>query len=395
MYFIEIYDMVRLTFKNIHTAGVKCMTVNPTGKVTIWQMSSILRMIYKNPGIIRSELSKTLNMNKSIATQLTSFLEENGWIQCLDLQTKKQPLGIKPDRLYIAGVEIQPEYCGLVICNLEGKKVYEKNWKLESHDLSSYLNIVLPYNLLESGYSIGALGIALPGIVDSASHTLLASQPFRVTSPVILPEKIGTKDFPVFYDNDTRCIGWGLVSFKRENSNFYLHYMNLVEHDPPTDEFSRIIHGTALFLDQKAFEGSHHCTGEVRMQSHLAYTDGKQQFGDYVTRLKMKSNPDVFKKYLRSLSFDISYISALLDVDKVYIVGSLRNYKDELTKDFLEMIGQISYYPSLHKITIEFPEYTNDSMSLGAAGMAIERLFSIPSNENPSEFYKAVAEAKL
>lgn len=364
----------------------------PTGKVTIWQLSSILRMVYKCPGITRSELCKKLNINKSIATQLTGFLEEDGWFTSLDAQTKKLPLSINANRLNIAGVEIQPEYCNLVICNLDGKKLYEKTWKQESSDLESFLNVMLPYYLHESGFTIGALGVALPGIIDSAFHTLLASQPLKVTLPMILPERIGTKEFPVFYDNDARCIGWALICFQKEKGNFFLHYMNLVEHDPPTDEYRRIIHGTALFFDQKSFEGSHHCAGEVRMLSHLTYTNGIKSFGDYMTRLQMKSKPDVFSKYFNSLVFDISYISTLMDVDKVFVLGSLRQYKEEFTKQFSEISAKTSYYPALQKITVDFPELTHDSMTLGAAGMAIERLLSIPVNEHPSDFYRTIAE---
>lgn len=131
------------------------------------------------------------------------------------------------------------------------------------------------------------------------------------------------------------------------------------------------------------------------MQSHLAFTDGIKLFGDYMTRLQIKSKPEVFSRYIQSLAFDISYISTMLDVNKVFIVGSLRNYREQFTKEFADMSEKTSYYPHLQKITVEFPEYTHDSITLGAAGMAIERLLSIPVNENPSEFYKAVAEQKI
>jgi hypothetical protein len=351
-------------------------------------------MVYKNPGITRSELCQSLNINKSIVTQLTGFLEEDGWIAASDARTKKQPLRLNPNRLRVAGVEIQPEHCDLAICDLDGKKLYEKTWKRDSGDLGSFLNVMLPYYLHESGLDIGALGIAMPGIIDTASHTLLASQPFRVTSPMTLPERIGSKSFPVFYDNDARCLGWGLISFRKEKGNFLLHYMQLVEHEPPTDEYRRIVHGMALFFDQKSFEGSHHRAGEVRMQSHLPYTDGIKAFGDYLTRLQLKNKPDVFKQYFDSLVFDISYVSTLVDVDKVFVFGSLRQYKSEFIERFSEVSERTSYYPELNAITVDFPELTHDSMTLGAAGMAIERLFSIPANEHPSDFYRAIAETR-
>jgi hypothetical protein len=351
-------------------------------------------MVYKCPGITRSELCKSLNINKSIVTQLAAFLENDGWITSLDAHTKKLPLRMNATRLNVAGVEIQPEYCNLAICDLEGKKLYEKSWARDSSDLESFLNVMLPYYLHESGLEIGALGVAMPGIIDTASHTLLASQPLKVSSPMMLPERIGTKEFPVFYDNDARCIGWGLVCFQREKGNFLLHYMKLVEHDPPTDEYRRIIHGMALFFDQKSFNGSRHRAGEVRMQSHLPYSDGIKSFGDYMTRLRLKSKPELFGKYLDSLVFDIGYVATLMDVDKVFILGSLRQHKDRIVERFGEISEKASYYPQLGEISVEFPELTHDSMTLGAAGMAIERLFSVPVNEHPSEFYRAIAEKR-
>lgn len=352
-------------------------------------------MVYKTPGITRSQLCQNLNINKSIATLLTGFLEENGWLVSPDAQTKKQPLYIASDRLNVAGVDIQPEFCNLVICDLEGNKRYEKSWARDSNDLEGFLSVVLPYYLHEAGLEIAALGIALPGIIDSSSHTLLASQPLNVTAPLALPGRIGTKNYPVFYDNDARCIGWALVSFRKESGNFLLHYMNLIEHDPPRDEWRRIVHGMALFFDGKAFEGSNHRAGEVRMQNHLTRTNGVQTFGNYLTRLSLKSKPDLFRKYLDSLVFDIGYHSTLLDVDKVFIAGSLGAYQEDISRQFDAVCESCSYYPAIHRIAVEFPELSGDSMALGAAGMAIERLFSVPVTENPSEFYRSVAEGRV
>ncbi len=365
-----------------------------SGKVTVWQLSSILRMVYKCPGITRSELCQHLNINKSIVTQLTGFLEKDGWIESPDAHTKKLPLRIRANRLNVAGVKIQPENCDLVICDLNGTKLHEKTWKRESSDLESFLNVMLPYYLHETGLEIGALGIAMPGVIDTTAHTLLASEPLGVTSPMILPERIGTKEFPVFYDNDARCIGWGLICFMKEKSDFLLHYMEFVENDPPTDKFKRIIHGMALFFDQKSYEGGNHRAGEVRMQGHLAQTGGIKSFGDYMTRLQLKSKPELLREYYNSLVYDISYVSTLLDVDKVFILGSLRRDKADFVKSFNEISKKTSYYPSLHEITVDFPELTHDSMTLGAAGMAIERLFSIPANERPSDFYRTIAEKR-
>jgi len=130
------------------------------------------------------------------------------------------------------------------------------------------------------------------------------------------------------------------------------------------------------------------------MQSHLAHTGGIESFGNYLTRLRLKSEPALLKKYIDSLAYDISYVSTLLDVDKAFILGSLRHYKDDFIEKFGEISKTVSYYPALHEIAVDFPELTHDSMTLGAAGMAIERLFSVPVNEHPSDFYRTIAEKR-
>lgn len=124
----------------MHTGRMKSIG---TGKVSLWQASSILRMIYKTPGITRADLSAALGINKSVTTNITAFLAEAGWIAGGDARTKSVPLSLNPKRLAIAGAIIQPEFCTLVVCDLAGTVLFEETWREGKTDLESLLNVPL------------------------------------------------------------------------------------------------------------------------------------------------------------------------------------------------------------------------------------------------------------
>lgn len=361
-----------------------------TGKVSLWQASSILRLIYKSPGITRAELSAALGINKSVTTNITAYLAEAGWIAGEDARTKSVPLSINRKRLAVAGVLIQPEFCTLVVCDLSGAVLHEETWREESADLDSFLNVVLPYRLHVAGISVAALGVALPGIVDERTGTLLASVPLRIESPIRLPERIGSKDYPVFYSNDARSIGWGRIAFARESSDFFLHYLSFVENDPPSESFARIIHGSAFFFGGQAFTGANHCAGELRIKSHLAFAGSGERYLDHETRMRMKSDPETMEKYLDSLAFNVAYVATLMDVPKVYLYGSLEREGPEFGAKIADLAERISYYPSLQGVAVEYPGFTDRTIPIGAVGMAVERLFTVPAAEAPTDFYRAV-----
>ncbi len=365
-----------------------------TGKVSVWQASSILRLIYKTPGITRVELSDAIGVNKSITTNITAYLEESGWILEDAARVKGVPLTINPKRLTVAGVIIQPEFCTLVICDLSGTVLHEETWKEATIDLETLINVVIPYRLHLRGIRVDALGIALPGIVDEETGTLLASQPLGINAPITLPDRIGSKEFPVFYANDARCIGWGRIAFEHEKSDFFLHYMSFVDNDPPTDSFARIIHGSAFFFGGSAFAGAHRCAGELRIKSHLAFAGSGEQYIDHESRMRMKSDQATLDRYLDVLAFNIAYVSTLIDVPKVYLFGSLERLGSAYGDKISLFAERISYYPSLQKVQVEFPGFTDRSVPVGAVGMAIERLFTVPAAERPTDFYRSILEGQ-
>ena len=94
------------------------------GKTKYWQICSILKLIYQNPGITRKELSNLLCIDKAMITHIVNYLTADEWLIKQNHFAKKIPLSLNENRLYVAGIEIQPEYQRLAVCNINGTILY-------------------------------------------------------------------------------------------------------------------------------------------------------------------------------------------------------------------------------------------------------------------------------
>ena len=109
------------------------------GKTKYWQICSILKLIYQNPGITRKELSNLLCIDKAMITHIVNYLTADEWLIKQNHFAKKIPLSLNENRLYVAGIEIQPEYQRLAVCNINGTILYTKEWTLPRPEISDFL----------------------------------------------------------------------------------------------------------------------------------------------------------------------------------------------------------------------------------------------------------------
>ena len=104
------------------------------GKTKYWQICSILKLIYQNPGITRKELSNLLCIDKAMITHIVNYLTADEWLIKQNHFAKKIPLSLNENRLYVAGIEIQPEYQRLAVCNINGTILYKNKEYLGRRD---------------------------------------------------------------------------------------------------------------------------------------------------------------------------------------------------------------------------------------------------------------------
>lgn len=362
------------------------------GKVKMWQISSIYRAIYKTPGITRLELVDLLKVDKSMVTRLLTHLIENGWVRESGERAKKVPLYVNPGKILIAGVDLQPEIQNVCVCDMDGKILTSRSWVKYISDMTPFLNETLPAYLKSTGLDIGAIGLAIPGVYEKSSNRLISSQPFGVTEPVALPDQIPGFNCPIFVDNDARCCGWGIVAFNREEDDFLLLLVGFDEFEEPTDQYKRIAIGTALFLDQKARDGQHSKAGEFRSIYRNSEKIGGQSQIEHADRQKIKTDKAIFNQFIQELAAHAGFLVNYLDLKKLYIGGTIENYRNEIEPVFLDAIETNRLYRQLPKAQIQYAGLGDLSTARGAAGMVLENFFTEPSIELSTPFYKMVSQ---
>jgi predicted NBD/HSP70 family sugar kinase len=360
------------------------------GKVKIWQLGSILRLIYKRPGITRAEISKILDVDKSMVTHLTSYLYEKKFLRMDEPSGKKVPLTLDPNCAFTVGVEIQPEFQAAAVVNAAGEIIRGKEWHTPVSDIGEFFHGPLARFLQGLDQTVSAIGLGIPGVFNSAEGTLLSSQPFSINEKIRLPGFSPDSGCHAFYDNDAKCAGWGLVAFERERENFFLLMTEFEEHETPVQTYKRIAIGSALFFNQKAWVGSHHCAGEFKSFFENRGSKTGQSALPHDKIITMKTDKAVFSEFVNDLAANTGFIVSFLDLGKVYLCGSLESERELVTEIFEKQIRKNKLHESIQKISVEFAGKGPWMVARGAAGMAFERLFIRPVPETPHPFYQSI-----
>lgn len=348
------------------------------GKTNHRQVCTMLKLVYQNKNINRKVIGDTLAIDRAMVTHIYNYLVQQNWVLNQESTLKRLPLVLNENRIFAAGVEIQPEYQVLVISNLRGKVLFEKQFKEKVENFVSFIkNIIVPA-VESSGYSVAGLGIGIPGIVVSSERKVLKSVPFNSREEVVFPEcvTINGKEVPLFLDNDVRCWGWGRVAFEKETEPFFVFLQHFMDSPENPDLIQRISGGSSYFVNGKPCVGAHGCGGELpgifRIEEFRSLHVGEDE------RENLKNNPEMKEKFLKNYALTVSYFSTVFDVKKIFLAGF-----ENFDTDFL--IGKIQKYSDGYRF---YPEFQNQEIILeqdnvtktayGACGFVFEELIVRP-----------------
>lgn len=348
------------------------------GKTKFWQICSILKLIYQQPGITRKELSTLLSVDKAMITHIINYLASDNWLIKKDPFAKRIPLYLNENRLYVAGVEIQPEYQRMAVCNIQGSVLFQKEWSIKSPEISDFLFKELAKTLDEIPYDIFAVGLAVPGVCDTENKLIVASNPFKITIPRELPKTIGKKEIPLFVENDTRCLGWNKVAFEKKFGNFLLMTHQSIDNPENEDEFIRISSGLSFFSKGQSWVGAHNCAGEIPDLFSIKEYAAGNNFIPYCEKLKMKNNPQTQLSVLKNIAIISSYTATLFDAEKLYIYISGLPVTDDYFEQVKHYVERFHFYPAIQKTEIIVEKLDSISIAKGACGFVFENLFVRP-----------------
>ncbi|MCQ2572571.1 MAG: hypothetical protein MJ182_01620 [Treponema sp.] len=348
------------------------------GKTNHRQVCSMLKLIYRNPGINRKQVGESLCIDRAMVTHIYNYLVEQGWLIEQESSLKRLPLVLNHNRIYVAGVELQPEFQVIIVSNIKGEIVFEKQFHEKIMDCKEFCQTKMIPVLESCGYDIFACGLAIPGIVFSEENIVRRSVPFELQSEIVVPKTItiNSKEIPLFVENDVRCWGWGRVAFNKETSPFFVFLQHFIDSADNPETFSRITGGSSFFSDAKPCVGSHGCAGEV--PGIFRISDFQDMHVPEESRNRMKTNRIFMEKYLKNMAMCISYFSNAFDVNKVYIDG-FENMDIDFLKDKIQEYGnQYRFYPELQDFDVVVCENDIRTTALGACGFVLERLIVKP-----------------
>lgn len=348
------------------------------GKTNHRQVCTMFKLIYQNPNINRKVIGDTLAIDRAMVTHIYNYLVDQGWVIEQESTLKRLPLVLNENKIYAAGVEIQPEYQVLVITNLRGKVLFEKRFTEIVRDIVGFLRNTISPAIESSGLTVAGLGVAIPGIVVPAERKILRSVPFGADAELQLPENIIINNEPVtlFLDNDVRCWGWGRVAFNKETEPFFVFLQHFMDSKENPDLINRISGGSSYFANGKPCTGSNSCGGELpgifRIEEFRSLHVGEEE------RANLKNNQENQEKYLKNFALTVAYFSTVFDVKKVFLAGFENSDTNFLVEKIKKYSSEYRFYPEYQKQEIVFERDNVTKTAYGACGFVFEELIVRP-----------------
>lgn len=362
--------------------------------------SRMLALLYKRPGLSRSDLAEILNLDRGTVSRIVQYLlssglvEEGEEIQESSDQAgrKKIPLFISDTSGYTIGLEVQFEFIkygavsplGTELCS--GILYRDPKGDLQADILSA----VELARQGEGGKRLFGVGIALSGLVDPIHGILLFSLTLGAREAPLalgkaLEERLG---LPVFLDNDAKCCCYEVLSWSYQGAgtnpdNFIYTFCEFIENPQDLNRYDRIGIGTAVVLHEKIYYGSRFSAGEFRNLYADPALPG--QFGRFTKDyfFPMRSDPERRNLFIHDLAGSMAYLANFLDIQLVYMGGGIERYGAELQKAFDRAVETTWLYQEYlpRRIQIQFAPSDEKPAVRGAAAMVHRHIFAGPIHE--------------
>ncbi len=203
-------------------------------------ISLILNHVRQHAPLSRSKLAKMTGLNRATVTNIVRELMEQGLIIEIGLQDTKATVGhpsinldINPDGGRIIGAEIGADFVSVILTNLSSKILWRRTQKAtRPNDLDAVLTQT--QQLLAEAYAEGkkskvpilGLGLAVPGIVDISTGTLLFT-PYQGWTEVPLRQLIKSQiDVPIYIGNKAHMAALGESYLNASRDKELILYIN-------------------------------------------------------------------------------------------------------------------------------------------------------------------------
>lgn len=355
----------------------------------------IIRLLWIEKKISRVDIASKLAMDKSTVTKITSELTQKNIIKEAESgesgpQGGRKPVYLELNSEYacVAGIEINPEkiYCSLI--NLMGEPIFEYSEKIvcdEEYHFELMECFTKAFNILKEKSinlknNILGIGVGIPALVDVKSGKIIQSIPLQISEPIdFIQQAEKITNLPVFFDNDAKCCCYAEKMFWNDSSDVKNMMYVMVQHRPqqPVKNSSKNISvGFGFVLNGKIYHGANSSAGEFR--SMMWDSSSKNQFVNGKDSIKSLSDEKKVLPIFKELAKNVSFLVNTLNLDVVYVGGIERKYAEEIVKYIREDVIYLWPYEWNKTSTITTGVISENVVSVGAAILVLDKLFSIP-----------------
>ncbi len=353
--------------------------------------SRILRAIWLNPGLSRIKLAEMLDLDRSTVTKIMQGILERGIVETAGKSTVQSGVGrrqislrINADIGVILGLEIQDSRYRVVVSTIYGEVFHSFSGKFKTtHETIVSHVVTLISNakayIDEQGMFLLGIGIGLPGIVDPYTGVIIRSNPLNIHEPFDLRKALETYfDEYVFVENDANCCCWGELAFRPENRQ--RNFLTVLGEFRYVVKGSRELHGLAmglgLVIRERVLHGDHFTAGEYR--SVYATSKTGQFLVPWDDLCRIPDDEKVLNEVYRELTANLAFLVNSVDLTKIVFAGDIVEHPGNIKDLLAQSIEESWVYDLDRNFVIGFSEFGEKAVSIGAAGLFVEKLFSVP-----------------
>ncbi len=365
-------------------------------KKRLYQINSsrILQYVRLNRGVSRIQAASDLDLDRSTLTKVVRYLIGCGLVRETGKYRGKPGVGrmaigleIDPGFALALGVEIQTEALRWALVDLYGnlvsggQKPLEAGQPLDDQIIALFAEVKADAGRLETR-KIAGLGIGLSGVVDPYSGSVLYSYPLGIAEPFCLRERVerGT-GVPVFIENDANCCCWSEMAFRREPAgrNFLALLGEFRNVDVGQNRESGFAFGIGIAIRESVLHGDNFTAGEFRS---LLYDHDKPSHSQFsitdAEAARLPGDNGILRRVFGEISYNVSLLVNTLDITKIVLSGDFARYHGELEPILEREIRRNWLYQTPRACSIERSPDGEAAVSIGAAGLFVQKLFSVP-----------------
>jgi predicted NBD/HSP70 family sugar kinase len=378
--------------------------------------SAIIKLVWQNPGISRSNVAKELGITKSTVSLLVQELELEGWLRTgeggvsLVMGRPSIPLFLNDTRFVLLGAEIGLNEIGVIATNIYGEILAREtifgDFSNAASAISSLAKCVKKLRVDKNltTRTILGLGVGIPGPVDVTRGLVLKAPSLGWENmPFLSLLQKQIPDIPedrILVDNDANLSVMAVYLFgshKHDGDLLYVHMTTGIGGGLILDH--RLYHGqrgfagewghiTVVPKGQKCLCGSVGCAETLfsldAIQTAIQTGTGEHPDLKRILELLEQRHPIVVKiihKTAIHLGTFLGNLANIFDPKLIILGGRVAEIGDALIKPATQELERRLFGKDYRNVTLESCSFGLDSVTIGAAGFAFHNLLQA-NNEN-------------